>query len=132
MTRGLIVTHGRIGEALLAAVESFLGRQPYLGCLSNEGLATDALVAEIDSVRRDGSSPLVVFADMPGGSCETAARSVARHADVVAITGVNLPMLVEFCHYRGRLEARELVKRVVAKGGASISMFGEGGDGCPS
>jgi len=119
MIGGVLVTHGRVGEALRGAVEHFLGEQPALEVISNDGRSA-AEIREVVSARIAGlgdDDALILFADLAGGSCETTCRILAAdHPRCVGLSGVNLPMLLEFCHYRERVDLETLVARVVRKG----------------
>jgi mannose/fructose-specific phosphotransferase system component IIA len=128
MIAGLLVTHGTLGEALIAAVEHFLGPQSRLHSVSNQSLSGVEIRARVAThiAALDESDHLVLFADLAGGSCETTCRLLAAdHPRCVGLTGVNLPMLLEFCHYRDRLDLAPLVERVVRKGR-------EGVERCPT
>ena len=120
--RGLLVTHGDIGAALIRAVEGFLGPQDSLRAVSNEARSADDLRTLVERAGEEAPSPLVVFTDMKGGSCDSAARRAARGKAMSVVSGVNLPMLVEFCHYRERLDVGALVERVARKGAVSIEV----------
>lgn len=123
---GLIVTHGRLGEALIEVVEHLLGPQQRLSAISNDGLTGDALRARVASVvdALDSDEAILLFTDLSGGSCDTACRVTTRaHAKCTSVTGVNLPMLLEFCHYRERLSPEALLERIVAKARAGVSVL---------
>lgn len=119
MVKGLIVTHGDLGEAFLRVVERFLGPQEHLEVLSNEGMSAADLRARIEREARSlaNGDELFLFTDLEGGSCGNACAYLAR-ADTrcYGVSGLNLPMLVEFCHYRGRLAGDRLLERITRKG----------------
>jgi PTS system mannose-specific IIA component len=120
--RALVVTHGDLAAALVGAVEGFLGPQSGFDPVSNDALSIDDLRLRIEGAVADGAGSLIVFTDMMGGSCDSAARLAARGRPIVVVSGVNLPMLVEFCHYRERMGVDELVARVARKGSAGIEV----------
>jgi len=116
---GALVTHGGFGDALLRTVEGFLGPQSHLVAVSNAGLTTDGLREAIRGAVADldDAEELYLFTDLGGGSCAGACtRLVATRPGTVCLAGVNLPMLLEFCHYRERLGGEELLERVMRKG----------------
>ena len=119
----LLVTHGILGEELVRTVASILGPQPDVATLSNSGLSADALTNAIEQRARDfpPEAPIVLFTDLAAGSCGIASRRVGIDGRIVRkITGVNLPMLLEFFHYRDTLSLDELLPRMEAKGKAGI------------
>ena len=122
----LLVTHAALGSELLRTVEAILGPQSDVFVLSNDGLSSDALSRAIEERVRGvpGERPVVVFTDLAAGSCGIASRR-ADHGDrlVRKVTGVNLPMLLEFFHYRDTLPLDELLPRLEAKGKAGITVL---------
>lgn len=119
MVKGLIVTHGDLGQAFLRVVERFLGPQPNIDVVSNDDLSIADLRSRIASeVRELGArDELFLFADLDGGSCGNACAFLARtDSRLFGVSGLNLPMLVEFCHYRGRLSGECLLERLTRKG----------------
>ena len=113
--RGIVVTHGSVAASLVDAVRGIAGVTPgALVPLSNEGLGRDEFCERIRGAF--GSGRQIIFTDLPSGSCHLAAMLVARESpDVVVVSGVNLPMLLDFVFKRG-LELNELVQRLVEKG----------------
>jgi mannose PTS system EIIA component len=119
----LLVTHGALGLELVRTAESILGSQDDVLTLGNEGLSGDQLTAAIEARIRDlpVGRPVVVFTDLAAGSCGIASRRATSDARVVRrITGVNLPMLLEFFHYRDTVPLDDLLPRLEAKGKAGI------------
>jgi mannose PTS system EIIA component len=122
----LLVTHGTLGDELVRTVAAILGPQDGVETLSNSGLSADALAEAIER-RIDGmpaQAPVVLFTDLAAGSCGIASRRVGREGRALRkITGVNLPMLLEFFHYRDTLSLDELLPRMEAKGKAGIVLL---------
>jgi mannose/fructose-specific phosphotransferase system component IIA len=121
---GLLVTHGRLGDALLEAAERIVGRLEGVTVLSNEGLSRELLTEALrERVNAFGPEGGVLFVDVAGGSCAQAALVVvSREAPgpTPVITGVNLPMLLDFARHRTDLGARALAERLADKGHASV------------
>jgi len=118
--RGVIVAHGAMAEGLVDAVRSITGAQDdWLRAVSNRGLSPAALADHVRNAA--GAGPVIVFTDLPSGSCGFAARLVAREFPQLAmICGVNLAMLLEFATHR-TLPLSELVPRLIARGRDSIN-----------
>ena len=122
MLSGVIVTHAGLAESLRAAAARIAGDVSGIEVVSNEGLGADALVTEIRAaLARAGGGDAVVFTDMGGGSCSTAVQLVLREfGSVRLVTGVNLPMLVDFVLRRAEMDLDAMVTRLVQRGQVSI------------
>ncbi len=117
----LLVMHADLAAALLRAAQVLYGPVEGVQVLSNEGLSRDALEAEI--ARRVAAWPAggIVFTDVWGGSCHTCGASAARgRGEVVVVTGLNLPTLLDYLHNRERQGPAELAERLLKKGQESI------------
>jgi PTS system N-acetylgalactosamine-specific IIA component len=94
--RAIVAAHGKLAQGLVSAVDVITGLGASLSAVSNEGLATAGVQAALARVL-DETGATVVFTDLPAGSCTLAARRLQRdRATIVVVTGVNLPMLLEF------------------------------------
>jgi mannose/fructose-specific phosphotransferase system component IIA len=118
--RGVVVAHGTMADGLVDAVRSITGpNEDWLMAVSNRGLSPAALADRVRSAA--GAGPVIVFTDLPSGSCGFAARLVAREfPQLTMICGVNLAMLLEFATHRS-LPLVELVPRLIARGRESIN-----------
>lgn len=123
-TRGIVVAHSALAQALIDAVERIAGVDDALVALSNEGLSPEAVRERLDELAGDG--PAIVFADLREGSCGLAARQVCIGSGPhrALITGVNLPVLLDFAMKR-HLPLDELVPRLVERGRGSIASGAE-------
>lgn len=116
---GVVVAHGPMARAMVDAVRRIAGdAADALHPLSNDGKGPADLKNELDEVL--GAGPAVVFVDLQAGSCGMAAMLCCRETSRrVVVSGVNLPMLLDFVFHR-ELPVEEIVERVVAKGRESI------------
>jgi mannose/fructose-specific phosphotransferase system component IIA len=118
--RGIVVCHGDLAPALVAAVEQISGITGALVPVSNNGCNRDSLEERISTAV--GSEPAVVFVDMASGSCLFAVLHRLRaQPSVGVVTGVNLPMLVDFVFHRSA-PATAAAERAIAKGGEAIKV----------
>lgn len=118
--RGLILAHSSLAEGMAAAVRQISGDGgDALQSLSNEGYGPDGLLAAVRE--RAGDSPVILFTDLPSGSCAFAARKLAiERPNTAIICGVNLPVLLDFIFHR-ELPLSELTRRLVEKGRGGIT-----------
>jgi mannose/fructose-specific phosphotransferase system component IIA len=124
----LLVTHGALGEALVTTARGIVGELPGVTVLSNTGLSRAALV---DAVRAHvlamGEEGGIVLVDVLGGSCAQASLAAAGRGapgPVPVVTGVNLPMLLDFVQNRTVLDPRALAARLASKGQAAVVVLG--------
>lgn len=123
--RGVVVAHSDVARALVEAVQRIAGSDDaVLVPLSNEGLGPDGIRDRLAELLSDGS-PAVIFSDLREGSCGIAAqRLCVEHPAHVVITGVNLPMLLDFVMKR-HLPLQELVVRLVERGRGAVQALPE-------
>lgn len=94
----VLVTHGRLAEEFIAALQHVVGDTPQVAavCIGPEDDMERrreeilARVAECDS-----GKGVVVLTDMFGGTPSNLAISIMDRARVEVIAGVNLPMLIK-------------------------------------
>lgn len=116
--RGVVLAHAQLAEALVRAVEQISGVTDALHAISNEGLRPEELRTRLEAAT--GADPAIIFVDMSSGSCAFAGRVIARGRDHVAVlTGVNLPMLLDFVFHRD-MPLTELTGRLLNKGRAEM------------
>lgn len=120
--RAIVVAHGDMASGLIDAARRISGApEEALVGVSNEGRSPDSLRAAILEVLSE--SPTVVFTDLGAGSCTLAARlSCAERRRVAVVTGVNLPMLLDFVFHR-TLPLDELAERLIDKGRSGVQLL---------
>jgi mannose/fructose-specific phosphotransferase system component IIA len=117
--RGVVLAHGQMAQGLVDAVAQIAGVSgDFLTGVSNKGVGPEALADQVCGLA--GSEPMVVFTDLVSGSCGFAARRCVKdNGHIAVISGVNLPMLLEFVMKR-HLPIEELVPLLMTKARASI------------
>ena len=119
----LLVTHADLGAALLRAAVRVYGPVENVQVISNEGLSRDQLEKEIDDQVSLWEHGGLILADFWGGSCHICGIAAARgHGEVIVVTGLNLPLLLDYLHNRSALGPRELAERLQQKGRDSIRL----------
>jgi PTS system mannose-specific IIB component len=124
--RALIVTHGRLGESLIESAAGIAGTVAGVQALSNERLSPDEMQRRITAwlAEEPNAALSVIFVDLAGGSCCSASLRVARGRPATAVvSGVNLPMLLEFLQYREALPVAELLERLESRGRRSVALM---------
>jgi mannose/fructose-specific phosphotransferase system component IIA len=117
--RGVLLAHGSLAQGLADAVRQISGMgEEVLLPISNSGKTPQVLEEELRGIL--GDDPAVVFTDLGSGSCTLAARRCMREdCSQVVVTGVNLPILLEFVFNR-HLPLGELVPRLLEKGTEAV------------
>ena len=121
----VLVTHGRLAEEFVAALEHVVGPQKDCVAISigpeddMERRRADivAAVAKVDS-----GAGVVLMTDMFGGTPSNLAISVMSESGVEVIAGVNLPMLIKFASVRDSLPLVQAVTAVQEAGRKYINV----------
>jgi mannose/fructose-specific phosphotransferase system component IIA len=125
----LLVMHADLASAMIRAAEKLDGPVEEVEILSNEGLSRDTLEEEIEKRVGHWDHGGIVLTDFWGGSCHICGASAARrraaagtpgHGEVIIVTGINLPALIDYLHNRDQYDVVELAERVRRKGQESF------------
>jgi mannose/fructose-specific phosphotransferase system component IIA len=122
---GIVATHGKLGDELIQTAEQIAGPQQGLLFVSNEGLSADALAGTVTETVRQcpGVTGVLIMTDVPGGSCTLVCRSIKEFVvRAWIVTGVNLPMVLAFLHYRDSVEPERLAEVVAQRGVKAIEV----------
>ena len=121
----VLVTHGRLAQELVAALEHVVGPQP--------GVATVCIAPNDDMEQRrqdildaigttDTGEGVILLTDMFGGTPSNLAISIMDRAKVEVIAGVNLPMLVKLASVREKTTIAEAVAKAQEAGKKYINV----------
>jgi PTS system mannose-specific IIA component len=99
----VLVTHGRLAEEFIAAVEHVVGAQRdvravCIGPDDDMEARRREIVAAVEAV--DSGAGVVLLTDMFGGTPSNLAISVMDKGRVEVIAGTNLPMLIKLASVR--------------------------------
>jgi PTS system mannose-specific IIA component len=125
MVTGIVVTHGKLAEELLATAKTIFGEFNGVCPVSNAQKSPQALSEELDMLVAEATSHdsdgVIILTDFFGGSCSHACLAVQRrHERVRMVTGVNLPMLLAFLYRRNEVVFDKLPGELVERGLKSI------------
>lgn len=128
MVGAVVITHGRLAEALVEAAEAITGKVEKVRSVSVASTdSTEVIRALVSSSVKeaDSGNGVVVFTDMFGGTPTNIALSLMNAGQVEVITGVNLPMLIKFVGHRSDKGLHELAAVLKDYGQKSIVLAGE-------
>jgi PTS system mannose-specific IIA component len=126
MTGIVIVTHSRLGDALIEAAEFIVGERPEAVVAVSIDLKESAEVLRRkiqEGIRAvDAKSGVLILTDMFGGTPSNLSYSFLAEGQVEVISGVNLPMLVKALKARLDLPLAQLAADLEVFGKKSISL----------
>lgn len=108
----VLVTHGRLADELVAALEHVVGPQPNVAtvCIGPEDDMEQRRRDILQSTAQvDMGEGVVLLTDMFGGTPSNLAISIMDKAKVEVIAGVNLPMLIKLASVRQNESLAEAV-----------------------
>lgn len=122
----VIVTHDRLGEALIDASEFILGKIPeaIVSVSINLNEAAEKLREKISrGIKQvDQKAGILILTDMFGGTPSNLSYSFLEEGRVEVISGVNLPILIKASEARQDLPLDKLAQTLEAFGKKSITL----------
>lgn len=106
----VLVTHGRLAEEFVLALEHVVGPQKQVAtvCIGPEDNMEERRQEILKKVKEvDSGKGVIVLTDMFGGTPSNLAISIMESASVEAVAGVNLPMLVKLASVRATLPRQD-------------------------
>jgi PTS system mannose-specific IIA component len=108
----VLVTHGRLAEEMLAALEHVVGAQKNVAtiCIGPDDDMEQRRADIVEAVGRvEQGQGVIVLTDMFGGTPSNLAISIMDRASIEVIAGVNLPMLIKLASVRASEPLAEAV-----------------------
>ncbi len=99
----VLVTHGRLGEELIGALEHVVGPQRNVAAVCihpNDDMEQRRREILEQAKKLDEGQGVVLLTDMFGGTPSNLAISIMEKSNVEVIAGVNLPMLIKLASVR--------------------------------
>lgn len=124
----VLVTHGRLADEFISAMEHVVGPQDGVAsiCIGPDDDMEERRKQILDSISRvDDGSGVILLTDMFGGTPSNLAISVIEKANVEVIAGVNLPMLIKLASVRNTGELAEAANQAKNAGRKYINIASE-------
>jgi PTS system mannose-specific IIA component len=125
MIGALVVTHGHLGQELMAAAEMIVGEISHIRAVSI-GWHDDVNDAHNDIEKRiaevENGKGVLILTDMFGGTPSNIALSFHDPGKVDVVTGVNLPMIIKIANQKEGDTLDSLARTVRDQGRSSIAM----------
>jgi mannose PTS system EIIA component len=125
MIGALVVTHGHLGQELVAAAEMIVGEISHIQVVTI-GWHDDVNDAQIEIEKHlsevESGSGVLILTDMFGGTPSNIALSFHNPGTVDVLTGVNLPMIIRIANQKEEDTLQSLARTVRDQGRSSIAM----------
>jgi PTS system mannose-specific IIA component len=122
----VVVTHGQLGDTLIATTRFILGSLPddvvavSVDLETNPDMLRKNIAAGIKSV--DRKKGVLLLTDMFGGTPSNLSYSFLEEGRVEVLAGVNLPILIKAIESRAGIDLGELAGSLEKYGRKSISL----------
>jgi len=124
LVAGIIIAHGELAAELLRTAEVIIGKVENFFALSGSNLTDEDIVAEIrEIISRYSEGKTLIFVDYFGSSCCTnSMKAVHGLENVKVISGVNLPVILDFVTKRKLYDFDEMVEHILKRGRESVRL----------
>lgn len=124
----VLVTHGRLAEQFVTAMEHVVGKQERIASICIE--ADDDMEQRRGDIAKaigevDDGNGVILLTDLFGGTPSNLAISLMRRGQVEVIAGMNLPMLIRLGSARKSMKVVEAVAAAREAGRKYISVASE-------
>jgi mannose/fructose-specific phosphotransferase system component IIA len=117
----LILTHGNLGDELIRSASMIFGNLDGVRALClQEGDDPDLYKIRLEETLDEMPEDSLVMVDLFGGTPSNSLMRVALERDVLAVSGANMPMLIEAANLRLFLSGKELLNEVVKSTHAGV------------
>ena len=108
----VLVTHGRLAEEFVAAMEHVVGPQENIATICM--FPDDDIEASRETIEKkikkvDSGKGVILLTDMFGGTPSNLAISLSEDGKVEALAGMNLPMLIKLASIRKEMKILDAV-----------------------
>ncbi len=125
MIGGIIVSHGKLAQELLNALNIILGEVVNIDAISigwydDVEESKKKISQSLKAVNKKNG--VLIFTDMFGGTPSNLSFSFIDDNQIEIITGVNLPMLIKFASLQRSNNLKAVAKKVVEQGRKNIHL----------
>ena len=126
---GVIVSHGKLANELVAAAETVIGKLEHIEAVSigwNDDVesAKEEIARAVKKVSGGGGGVLLLT-DMFGGTPTNISAMFIADSEVEIVTGVNLPMVIKLASQSREVSLSEMAKEVEETGKQAIHRASE-------
>ncbi|GAB4302307.1 MAG: PTS sugar transporter [Desulfuromonadia bacterium] len=127
MTGLVLVAHADLAQEILSAAEMIVGPIEKAVAVSiDKDDPADLILDRIrEAVQSVGGEGTIIMTDMFGGTPANVSLSFLQSDRIEVLTGMNLPMIIQFAFERSRSGISELASRLCSSGRESISVAGD-------
>ena len=124
----LVVSHGRLAQALISSVQFIVGNLKRIKGVSirpkdGEKEIKNRIQRKLTEV--DDGDGVLILTDILGGTSTSSSLPFLQNEKVEVVTGVNLPMLLTLSSYRKGRSLKEMGELVRKSGRRSIRLMRE-------
>jgi mannose/fructose-specific phosphotransferase system component IIA len=122
MVNVVMASHGSLSREMLNSAQMILGKEfdrVYCLCMGDVGVAKFEEEANL-VVEKIKGKDLIILADIQGGSPLMTCMSVFRDFRFIAVTGMNLPMLIEILMLESERDISKIADMAVQIASASV------------
>ena len=124
----LVVTHGQLGQELLAAAEMIVGEISHIvpvsiGWHDDVNGSKKDIEQTVESINQGRG--VIILTDMFGGTPSNISLSLLSKGQLEIVTGVNLPMIIRLANQNGNESLEQLAAGVREQGQRHISIASE-------
>ena len=119
MTNLILISHGAVAAGVREAAEMILGPQEQLEVFGlYPGDTVDTFAAKLEKAIDDFGDPdrTLILADLPSGTPSNTAMLMVMKRHVHALSGFNLPALLEILTLRDEMDPGELIAAAASAG----------------
>ncbi|MGN6356432.1 MAG: PTS sugar transporter subunit IIA [Novosphingobium sp.] len=124
----ILVTHGKLAEEFVHAMQHVVGRQDAVAtvCIGPNDDMERRRKEIADAVKKvDSGQGVVILTDLFGGTPSNLAISLMKAGHVEVIAGINLPMLIRLAKARNSMSVRDAAKAARDAGRNYITIASE-------